>query len=1369
MSSIRGGATGAGKPKLGNVNTVYTGRNLSSQGKAPGKHGLQTMHKGLAAAVRRMPPPPTLPSMKAENNGQDPMINIVPQTGTGWTNSTGTTESQRPVQTGTAPGSDLRPTWAKPGAPAPAPAQPPTSSREFPTLAVSAQGKEQKPSSPWTSGSPQAPGRTLSGGSQSLDDEHPLPTRYYDGAKSGNYRSRFQGSNDARASQPGFMARSDSGRERGDSTCESIGDVYERRDRCFSEKSFGDVLEEEPVRPKDVPTIEEEPPKQNGHHPAPTPQYSILKRPQQAIPDDEDEEQIQLTKLNKPSVLPLTRRAPAGEKAVETEETPMKSKPYNSEQRQKRSEPYTCREERSVPKEAPKFVEPVVEKKVEDVVPAPPPAENVWEKRKEERESQEKDKVLPKSYQKAIEHHFPTAADAVSVKVDKDTARKPIDSDFTRDRNRALRAPVSNDVRSTMRREDDRRQFSRDDYADREFNNRYNRYTREHSDLGDYRQQRNQRPPVRERYTEEELARDEAEPKRNEYHPRQEGHPHRGRGVAKVSVGRGRGGRGRPTHSTVPQYQIRKRPQHSEELGPEEAENVAPSEEKPSEPVAADVAVVEKTPQQAEEVVKSKPSYHDRQNNNYRGRGGVRGRGRGEQRRQYPAYNVERSVRPKDGNEDEATERPVKQYHSRGGYQPRGKRGQARVYGTKVPRPDSTQRSSEEPSISIEDSRLKSPVVSSEGHEEYETASEGSNRIQRSKEKTPEKRASKKQDKLTAERIRSKNGQPARRTYHSPSDGNSKEPEENQTNKSDGLAGLDISNFSKVVTIDDHLLETISSDENDDFEEVMNKRMKRQKQLDEQLRQQAEERKKQKEKERLEKLQAKKEARKAAIKDAKTKAKEEKAKAMEERKKAEADGSEDKKSKKEIQPKTVWNSAHVAALEQEKRDEENKLPSHIPSPIARPTPKSKVSVDHTKDEKPGVEMPASSTSSAPADNFDFTFDEEIHQAQSREQKEKILSTVTLSESSSTADDYRLKEKLHKVKDLWSGEGEKETVSREGDYQRVAKVKPQPQGGEQGTSETGKEASVTIVQSMVQRSPSITPFSSAPFGGISFPNYLSDMGSSSHYGAPTHSSMGPLPNATSPPALNTGYMGQRPGQRSFMDNNIYNPVSQRQPSMWAPTAQMDGIMPFSNTPPVPQHNSGQFNFNARSIPQQAPQMQRGYPPPSANNMVPPPQQQHKMNNGPPMMFAPPLDMMSMSMPPPSNPHMAPNQRPDRPFQSLMTNSFNGPPHQPPLQYSQPPPTMGMGFVQPPPPFGHDMSWNSSKPFGNQMGGQFRGQMNRPPPPVNAPVNDVWSNMTVFPYGNTQQQGNHQPRMFNNGMNKNRSDKSSAGQSSNGTSA
>lgn len=64
-----------------------------------------------------------------------------------------------------------------------------------------------------------------------------------------------------------------------------------------------------------------------------------------------------------------------------------------------------------------------------------------------------------------------------------------------------------------------------------------------------------------------------------------------------------------------------------------------------------------------------------------------------------------------------------------------------------------------------------------------------------------------------------------RRTYRSPSDANSRrEPEEKEANKqgtTDGLAGLDISNFSKVVTIDDHLQETAASDGPDDFEEVV--------------------------------------------------------------------------------------------------------------------------------------------------------------------------------------------------------------------------------------------------------------------------------------------------------------------------------------------------------------------------------------------------------------------------------------------------------------------------------------------------------------------------------------------------------------------
>lgn len=72
-----------------------------------------------------------------------------------------------------------------------------------------------------------------------------------------------------------------------------------------------------------------------------------------------------------------------------------------------------------------------------------------------------------------------------------------------------------------------------------------------------------------------------------------------------------------------------------------------------------------------------------------------------------------------------------------------------------------------------------------------------------------------------------------------------------------------------------------------------------------------------------------------------------------------------------------------------------------------------------------------------------------------------------------------------------------------------------------------------------------PFSSAPFGGIAFPNYLPEMSTTSHYHAPTHTnSMLPPPNATSPPvALGGPYMAPRTGGRNFVENTMYNTIPQ----------------------------------------------------------------------------------------------------------------------------------------------------------------------------------------------------------------------------------
>ncbi|KAL7080361.1 hypothetical protein ACQ4LE_000091 [Meloidogyne hapla] len=135
------GATGAGINKSrALVNSGFTGRSTTAQ-VAGGNKGNENKHGatiGTKNIVRRMPPPATLPSLKAEH-GQDPSIVIVPQGGTGW-NAKSTTpiggapegntgksslekiaknvsSDSRISSFGAAnaagAGHDLRPTWAK--------------------------------------------------------------------------------------------------------------------------------------------------------------------------------------------------------------------------------------------------------------------------------------------------------------------------------------------------------------------------------------------------------------------------------------------------------------------------------------------------------------------------------------------------------------------------------------------------------------------------------------------------------------------------------------------------------------------------------------------------------------------------------------------------------------------------------------------------------------------------------------------------------------------------------------------------------------------------------------------------------------------------------------------------------------------------------------------------------------------------------------------------------------------------------------------------------------------------------------------------------------------------------------------------------
>ncbi|KAL4629617.1 protein PRRC2A-like isoform X1 [Arapaima gigas] len=74
-----------GKTKYSSLNLfdTYKGKSLETQKPVvPPRHGLQSL--GKVASARRMPPPANLPSLKAENKGNDPNVSLVPKDGTGW-------------------------------------------------------------------------------------------------------------------------------------------------------------------------------------------------------------------------------------------------------------------------------------------------------------------------------------------------------------------------------------------------------------------------------------------------------------------------------------------------------------------------------------------------------------------------------------------------------------------------------------------------------------------------------------------------------------------------------------------------------------------------------------------------------------------------------------------------------------------------------------------------------------------------------------------------------------------------------------------------------------------------------------------------------------------------------------------------------------------------------------------------------------------------------------------------------------------------------------------------------------------------------------------------------------------------------------
>ncbi|KAF1746925.1 hypothetical protein GCK72_023383 [Caenorhabditis remanei] len=492
MSSQNRGAQGTNKQKAVSVNTLFSGRAAPGQrGTDPSRNGMQSIGKA-ANVVRRMPPPASLPSLRAENNGQDPTTPVVPQGGTGWTKSDNPNGAIEPPQTPTTQpaavppplqANDLRPSWL---VAANAEQQANNSqAREFPSLAPPVNDSDRVYNK-WES--------------STLDDR--LGDMPFDDDFEGGVPTRFLGSNPPPTDTSSVNGKSTSktvpNSKYNNKISDDEGFDSQDRDRNYSTEEGGWSSNGSPSQTDSYGAEKDTESEyrsfmRNDLSQFRTSEIRILKRATeqlllQDISDDEDE--VQMTRLDKPSVCVVKRGGdskstdtPDSEQCEQGLETKSPTPPPQVikivEKKKVRKEPKLLKKDKSgkeseepkKPREWKPIVAPIpvpiltseelpvetpaIEEKsvVEEIQLAPIPTENVWAKRKEERESLEREKektLMPKVMQQAIEQHFPKVHDSATIKVNKESTRKSSDTEFTRAAIRARKQATSNDVRKLI-------------------------------------------------------------------------------------------------------------------------------------------------------------------------------------------------------------------------------------------------------------------------------------------------------------------------------------------------------------------------------------------------------------------------------------------------------------------------------------------------------------------------------------------------------------------------------------------------------------------------------------------------------------------------------------------------------------------------------------------------------------------------------------------------------------------------------------------------------------------------------------------------------------------------------------------------------